>query len=562
MALRSIPDKAFTQFLLRGITQGFRIGVAKGHTFKPAKRNLKAAYDHPQVVAEYIDREVRLGRLSKLPLDLALAPPLLQISPFGIIPKKRRPNQWRLIVDLSSPEGHSVNDAISKEWCSVSYTSIDRAVSLVRRLGKGSLLAKLDLKEAYRAVPVHPSDQRLLAVSWRGSTYIDKALPFGLRSAPKLFTALTDAMMWVLHQRGVVTALHYLDDFLLLGPPGQPSCADSLAHTLALCNELGFPVAPEKTEGPTTVLTFLGIEVDTVQGQVRLPQDKLCRLKDTISQWMRHADYPTPRGSAKKRDLLSLLGLLTHAASVVKPGRAFIRSLIDAAATARDLDHWIHLNRGARADLAWWHTFIGVWNGIGIMPPSGPTIFVVSDASGSWGCGATYENLWFQMQWPGSWAALSIAPKELAPIVVAVVLWGPHWANKHICCLCDNTAVVAAVNKGAARDPTLSHLLRLLAFVTAVLNVTLTARHLPGAQNTSADALSRNNLQLFFSLNPQASPVPSIIPPQLQELIFNRALRWTSPSWTALLSTSWAAALRLPPAQPTAQPSDDTSPSA
>ena len=104
---------------------------------------------------------------------------------------------------------------------------------MVQLLGKGSLLAKLDLREAYRAVPVHPSDQRLLAVSWNGSIYLDKALPFGLRSAPKLFSALTDAMMWVLWDRGVRSALHYLDDFLVLGPPGQPVCGLKLRRQLS-----------------------------------------------------------------------------------------------------------------------------------------------------------------------------------------------------------------------------------------------------------------------------------------------------------------------------------------
>ena len=58
--------------------------------------------------------------------------------------------------------------------------------------------------------------------------------------------------MWVLQDRGVGMALHYLDDL-------------ALATTLALCEELGFPVAEDKTEGPSTTLTFLGIEIDTLQ---------------------------------------------------------------------------------------------------------------------------------------------------------------------------------------------------------------------------------------------------------------------------------------------------------
>ena len=144
-------------------------------------------------------------------------------------------------------------------------------------------------------------------------------------------------------------------------------------------------VASEKTEGPATTLTFLGIEIDTVQSQTLLPQDKLDCLKSTIALWMRQTNQLTPRGSGKKRELLSLIGLLTHAASVVRPGRAFLRSLIDAAAAVRDLDHWVHLNSAARADLAWWHTFVDFWNGKSFMPPSGRPLFITSDASGAVG---------------------------------------------------------------------------------------------------------------------------------------------------------------------------------
>ena len=141
-ALASIPDKAFTKFIIRGIAQGFRIGVHEGHAFKPSRQNLKSAYDHPEVVTVYLQSEERLDKLAWLPPALTVTPPVVQISPFGVIPKKYKPKKWRLIVDLSSPKGHSINDAIPRELCSVSYTSIDHAVSMARGLGTGSLLAK------------------------------------------------------------------------------------------------------------------------------------------------------------------------------------------------------------------------------------------------------------------------------------------------------------------------------------------------------------------------------------------------------------------------------------
>ena len=82
-ALNSIPDRAFTAFLLRGLTKGFRIGVAEGAHFLPTRRNRSSAYERPDVVSAYLAREVDLGRITPLPPTPSLAPPLLQLSPFG-----------------------------------------------------------------------------------------------------------------------------------------------------------------------------------------------------------------------------------------------------------------------------------------------------------------------------------------------------------------------------------------------------------------------------------------------------------------------------------------------
>ena len=196
--------------------------------------------------------------------------------------------------------------------------------------------------------------------------------------------------------------------------------------------------------------------------------------------------HHTPKHSRSQRDLLSLIGLLNYAAKVVRPGRAFLRSLIEAFTSVQNLDHRVHLNAGARADFAWWAIFVRVWNGVSSFPAPTPSNFIISDALGGWGCAAIFNNLWLHFQWPSSWLDISIAPKELAPIVMAMALWGPQWTNTQVCALCDNMAVVAAVNKKVARDPALSRLLRILCMPCAIYNVSLIAHNLPGVQNSCA----------------------------------------------------------------------------
>ena len=151
--------------------------------------------------------------------------------------------------------------------------------------GRGTLLAKLDLESAYRVVPVHPVDRPLLGMEWKDQLYVDAALPFGLRSAPKIFNALADGLMWIMKHRGINAVIHYLDDYLLFSRLSSKECADALSLALQLCKCLGIPVSAHKLEGPATILTFRGILLDTLKLEMRLPDDKLYRLKALIQSW-------------------------------------------------------------------------------------------------------------------------------------------------------------------------------------------------------------------------------------------------------------------------------------
>ncbi len=91
--------------------------------------------------------------------------PYVHTSRFGVVPKcGPQDNRWRLIVDLSSPSGASVNDGIDSRLTSLSYVGMKEAVEEIRRLGKGALLAKVDIKRAYKNIPVHPDDRCMLGM--------------------------------------------------------------------------------------------------------------------------------------------------------------------------------------------------------------------------------------------------------------------------------------------------------------------------------------------------------------------------------------------------------------
>jgi len=136
------PDQQFAALILKGLECGFRTGfLNKAVTIRSSKRNLISALEHPKVVTKYIEKELELVYITRVGLVTGQSSQGTQLSPLGVIPKKRK-DQWRLIMDLSAPQGHSINDSINKELCSCHYMSVNQVAYQIMRLGKGTLMAK------------------------------------------------------------------------------------------------------------------------------------------------------------------------------------------------------------------------------------------------------------------------------------------------------------------------------------------------------------------------------------------------------------------------------------
>ena len=240
--LQHHPNRDLVALFISGITQGFRIGFnTSNHTLKSARKNLGSTIEHPKIVEDYLAAEISQNRVAGPFIKSSITN--VHINRFGVIPKGHQTNKWRLIVDLSHPVGHSVNDGISKQLCSLKYITVDTAISHILTFGPGTLLAKIDIKHAFRLLPVHPADRHVLAMCWNNNIYIDTCLPFGLRSAPKLFNILADLLSWIVEAKGVAPILHYLDDFLLLAPPSSDACLSNLNIVKDVCLQLGIPLA-------------------------------------------------------------------------------------------------------------------------------------------------------------------------------------------------------------------------------------------------------------------------------------------------------------------------------
>ena len=155
-------------------------------------------------------------------------------------------------------------------------------------------------------ISIHPHDQHLLGVRWNDYCYVDRLFPFGLRSAPKIFSAVANGLQWILTQHGITHILHYL--IFVAASMGQ---AMRQKHTLVSNFQcLGVPLEQSKLVGPSTCLTFLGIEVNTKALLLHLPQEKLAQLKQDLSHCIL-------RKTINKRELQTLTGLLQFATKAI-----------------------------------------------------------------------------------------------------------------------------------------------------------------------------------------------------------------------------------------------------
>ena len=220
-------------------------------------KNLISALQNPEVVDSKLIKERQSGRI----LGPFNYPPFsnLHVSPLGVIPKKA-PGEFRLIRHLFFPYGDSVNTFIPPE-----FATVDDAINFINVLGRSCVLAKTVVKSAFRIIPGHPSDHPLLGLQWRGDWYYDCCLPMGCSSSCKTFERLSTAMEWIARNKlGIPHILHILDDFLIIGE-STPACQAKLQRFLLFCEDIGVPTAPEKTQGPSSVLTFAGIELDCLK---------------------------------------------------------------------------------------------------------------------------------------------------------------------------------------------------------------------------------------------------------------------------------------------------------
>ncbi|CAG2219551.1 unnamed protein product [Mytilus edulis] len=457
-------------------------------------KNALSARKDPDSVTALIQDELVKGFIQ----GTFLHPPfsVYRVSPIGIAVHKYSFKK-RLILDLSSPHNScdhdSVNDLIDKDLCSLSYIKVDDAINAIQDYGVNSICCKVDVCDAFKQLGILPTQWHLFCFKWHNFYYHYVILPSGCRSSPKLFDMLSRSICWIAkHNYNINVIFHLLDDFLTVDRPTD--CGERTMALLSLIfNKLSIPLSKKKTVGPSCVLEYLGIVLDTVNMQARLPQDKVKRITDFITLIL-------SKKSCTRKELEQLLRHLNFATRVILLGRSFVSYLYKLMSSVKESFYHVHLNKECKADLYMWLSFLKNWNGINFFYEKTLTkaadMMLYTDASSLIGFGGFDQHKWFCDRWSDNLPcksdfAASMAFLELYPIVVAAVLWGKEWCGKRILFYCDNLATVHIIAKGRSKETNIMKLMRKLTMCAATYNFAVYSEHLPGKSNEIADALSR-----------------------------------------------------------------------
>ena len=498
--LKTFPQK---NLVLRGITRGFDLGFTGVQGPQSCNNNLSINLN-PLIALEKINKEIALGRIAG-PFP---HPPLpnFKCSPLSL-KEKSTPGQYRLLHNLSYPhDSTSVNHNIPRDLCSTNYKTLDDALQAILTFER-PFLAKSDIADAFRLLPIAPSSYNLTGFSLKGQYYYDRCLPMGAASSCLSFEHFSDSLSHALSTHyGVSNIIKVLDDFLFV-TGSYESSAKALQAFKLLCDEINVPIAHHKTEGPSTELVFLGIHIDTKNQIVSIPTEKITQYSAMITSVLQCS-------SITLRELRSLTGKLAFVCRIIPPGRCFLRRLYDLTIGHTSPYAKINLSTEAQQDLLLWKSFLHSYNAKEYFSPrkefTSEKDSIFTDASTT-GYGATYGGNFLYGSFPPNWDTFDIQLKELYPIYLILATYAKAFSNSSLLIRTDNTSVAAALNNLTSRNSLVMKLLRKLVLIIMNNNIKCKAIHIKGEKNTISGALSRHQVPKALSLLRSLGYTPKLI---------------------------------------------------
>lgn len=526
LLLETNYDRSKTQFLVEGFRDGFRLGYNGPRDIQLTANNLRFRVGDKFDLWNKIMTEVEAKRYAG-PYESIQS---IQFpgndtgwiqSPCGLVAKSN--NRTRLINHHSYPPGSSLNDGIDDAHAKVTYQDFQDAIRLSIKLQKANpggqlYYTKSDGKNAFRVLPIHPHDRRWQVLkaenplTGRFVYFVDLCVSFGNWASCFLYESFSKAMAHIYQSKAGVPGISYLDDALQAGI-GEQQANQFLGIFLQLCQQIGMPVADDKTVTATPIIVFLGMIINALHNTVGLPVDKVDKALNQLDRIL-HSK------SVTILDMQKVTGLLNFFCRAVVPGRAFTRRLYAAySGLGLKQHHHVKVSPEMRLDLAMWQTFLTM-KGKVFRPfvdfdddNIAIDLAMTSDAAKSDQLGyAAFCRM------PNSFDAYycfdrwdldlisdydpSIQFLELFALSVGITLFSEHLRDMRVRIYCDNQAVLNMVNNGSSACKHCMLLIRHITLCALKNNVVYDVRYINTKDNAFADLLSRMKHVEFLNIIP------------------------------------------------------------
>ena len=442
-----------------------------------------SALQYPSAVTEYLHKEVNLGAILG-PFDDI---PYHEFHCSPLLTRPKDTDKRRVILNLSYPSMNSVNDRVTRNYFDgqqflLKFPTVDHIIDQIKATEGRVLLAKIDIARAFRNLRIDPADTFKCGLKWQNKYYLDISAAFGWVHGSAVFQLTSDAICDAMRRKGR-HVFAYIDDYILVST--KDMAHSHFAELYNLISDLGLPINPDKKPPPTRRLTCLGISIDLDTNTLSIEHNKLHKIYAECLQ-------VSTKTHLTRKKFQSLLDKLMYLHKVIKLARVFVNRML-ATFRSNFTETKIKLSREFFQDLHWFLTFLPSFNGsskIFKSPiPANNKLFIdacLTGVGGIWGHRVyaapipQYQNF-----------HLSITHLEMLNLLIALRLWGSHWAQSSMYIYCDNMAVVQVASSGRTKDPFLGACIRNIWLITATLDIELEIKHIQGSKNILADALSR-----------------------------------------------------------------------
>lgn len=395
-----------------------------------------------------------------------------------MFPVPKKGGKWRGVLDL-----RELNEAIKKQ-----HFKMEGLHTVRETLRKGDWMTSIDLQDAYNHIPMAASARPFLRYIIQGRHFQFKGMPFGLSSAPLIFTKIMRPVVQRLREKGIRCVI-YLDDLLIMAE----TRAQAVTHTREareLLESLGWTVNLEKSElTPHREIVYLGFRVNSQDMSLYVPTQKVKDIRRDITSCLEAMGKHT----LTLRQLAGVLGKIAATSGAIAMTKLLTRQLLrekNQLLRQHNWDQVVYISDTAKEELHSWQTYLADYNGREIiMGP--PQMTITTDAS-PWGWGAV-DSLDRRVQdfWDAHWAEQHNNVQELKAIALAVqrLVIDPSW--KRIAIRTDNLTAMAYINNQGGRYSNLSQIAQDLWKWALDRGIQLQASYIPGKENVTADQLSR-----------------------------------------------------------------------